>query len=272
MSSQGGWGVPGHGSLVETYETELFWGGDNAKGLVLFKNAVISGATRDAGNTPTTLLRGGLLLGVVDASGEHEEWDADATDGTQEIRGILTNEMRAQDFDGNNADRVFRVAVRGPVKATSLLIQGAALVGHADEYLARRQLHLGGFILDDDPHGYKAGINPRTLAVAANTTVTAAQNGTIFFQTQAGATTFTLPAIKAGLRYTFISLVDQNMIVTSAAGDDIIVENDVAADTITFSTSSKKMGAQLTLAAEYANGTLKWVKQSQPGFTETPAT
>lgn len=272
MTSLGGFGVPGMGAGAPTYESEILWGGDESKGLALFQGCVYSGAIRAAGMTPTTLIPPGLLIGKVSASGEEEEWDSTATDGTQNIDGVTPNSFRAQDFEANNQDRLFRKLVRGPVKAKRLLIKGAAFVGHADEFLARRQMAQAGFIFDDDPFNYLSGLTIRSEAVSANTSVAAAQNGTTFFQTQAGATTFTLPEIKAGLEYTFISLVDQNMIIASSEGDNIIIENDVSADSITFSTASKKMGAQLTLESRYANGTLKWIKRSQPGFTETTAT
>ena len=270
MSSQGGWGVPGMGSLVQTYETEILWGGDESKGLCLFGNCVYSGASRDAGNTPTTILRAGNLFGTVSSTGEREEWDATATDGTQDLSGILPNEQRAQDFDGNNADRLFRTLLRGPVKAAALLIRGSALVGHADEYLARRQLVRAGFILDDDPFGYKAGVNPRTQYHVASYQVLATENGTQFFA--GAAATFTLPAIKAGLRYVFTNTTNTAMAIASTAGDDIVKIHDASADSITFSTASEMIGAQAEIWSEYVNGTLKWLSRLEPGFTATYAT
>ena len=270
MSSQGGWGIPGSGSLVETYETEILWGGDESKGLCLFGNAVYSGAARDAGNTPTTILRAGNLFGTVLAANELEEWDPTATDGTQNIAGILSNEMRAQDFDGNNTDRLFRTLLRGPVKADQLLIAGSALVGHAQEYLARRQLSRAGFILSDDPFGYKAGVNPRSSYHVANYQVLATENGTLFLA--GAAATFTLPAIKAGLAYTFVNTTNTAMAIASTEGDNIVKVNDASADSITFSTASEMIGAQATLKSEYVNGTLKWLVNLEPGYTATYAT
>src|SRR5688572_3055882 len=137
----GGWGVPGVGAARTVSESEILWGADQARNAALWKSTKFSGASRDAGNSPTTVLRPGLIFGKVTATGEFEEWDADASDGTQFIGGVLDSELRAQDYDATNQDRVFRMLVaRAPIKASAMLIQGLALVGHVDEYLARRQL------------------------------------------------------------------------------------------------------------------------------------
>src|SRR5574343_1588493 len=119
--SMGGWGVPGVGADRSVTESVILWGAEHARNGVLWQSAVLSGAARDAGNSPTTVLRPGLILGKVTSTGELEEWDADASDGTENIWGVLDTEIRAQDFDATDADRVFRVIVgRAPLKASSL--------------------------------------------------------------------------------------------------------------------------------------------------------
>ena len=150
MTSLGGFGVPGVGALDQTYEQEVLWGGDNGKGLALFKSAVIDGAARDAGNTPTTVLRPGLLLGKVTATGKLKQWDNAALDGTETVYGVLLEQLRMTDEDGNNVDRVVRVLVWGPIKVGALLIQGATFKGHADESAARTELKAKNFMLDDE--------------------------------------------------------------------------------------------------------------------------
>jgi len=94
MTALGGFGKPGAGAISRNTVAELLWGGDNAKGLALFQSAVISGTARDDGNTPTTVLRPGLILGIITSSGEYAEWDPDATDGTQNIAGVLAEELK----------------------------------------------------------------------------------------------------------------------------------------------------------------------------------
>jgi hypothetical protein len=258
MTALGGFGKPGAGAISRNTVAELLWGGDNAKGLALFQNAVISGTARDDGNTPTTVLRPGLILGIIASSGEYAEWDPDATDGTQNIAGVLAEELKAQDFDGNDADRVIRVLVRGPVKNTPLLIEGTALDGDTDEYLARRQMALAGFVFDDDPMHQKAGLAPRYATKITDYTVTADENGTTYFATTADAE-FTLPALKAGLSYEFIRASDHELVVASAEGDNLVVGNDLSADSVTFTTASEQIGARVRVTGVYLSGTLKWL-------------
>ena len=260
MTRLGGWGVPGTGALDITTEYEILWGGDRAKGLVLEQSAVYSGAARDAGNTPTTVLRAGLIMGKVTSSGELEEWDADASDGTQDIWGVLPYELRAQDFEANNADRVAPVIVRAPLKAAGLLIQGSALVGHADEFLARKVLHDAGYILDDDPQGFKAGYGNRVAVVTGTTdTLTAAENGTTIFYNNAASVTVTLPAIKPGLEYTLVRTGDEEFVITSGEGDNVIITNDLSADSVTFTTATEHLGVTVKVRSVYVGTTLKWM-------------
>lgn len=265
MSSFGGFAVPGQGAAVFTSEREIIPQGFESRN-ALFKSAVISGAARDAGNSPTTVLRPGLLLGKVTSSGELEEWDADASDGTQNIAGILWKELRATDFDGNNADRAFTVLVgRCPLVAGNLLIQGTALTSHADEYLARRQLAAAGFQMDDDPFGYLAGQGNRVSYEAATTdTLTAAQNGMTLFYENAASVTVTLPAIQPGLEYTLMRVADEEFIVASPTADNIICGGDLSADSVTWTTAGQQIGAGLRLRSMYVSTTLKWVVEVLP--------
>ena len=258
MSSFGGYGVPGTGAIQETTPREIFWGGDRAKGLVVTQNGHYSGAIRDAGNSPTTVIRPGLLVGALTSGGKLEEWDGDAADGTENIAGVVAEEFRATDFDGNNSDRALDVVVRAPLKASQLLIQGTALTSHVDEFLARRQLHAMGCQLDDDPQGYKAGAAHRYSAKAASYTVVEADNGTTFVAHTADAT-FTLPTIHAGLEYEFVRLDDFELAVASAEGDNMIGGNDASGDSITFTTAGEQIGARVKVVSIYANGTLKWL-------------
>jgi len=268
MTRLGGFGQPGIGSLVQTAEREIYWGGDDSHHRPLLVNGIVAGAARDAGNTPTTVLRPGLLLGTL--SGQFIQWDATATDGTQFLTGVLPTEIRATDFDGNNADRVLAVAVRAPLRASQLLILGAALVGHAQEYEARRQLVEAGFVLDDDPMGFLAGKGNRVEAKGANYTIVAADNGKLFLAT--AAATFTLPALKSGLSFVIEQTADANLGLASAEGDNIVVKNDASADSVTFSTSGEKIGARVRVSSAYVSGTLKWLLDTEPGFTATIVT
>jgi hypothetical protein len=259
MSSLGGFGKPGQGAAVFTNDREIVAVGyDN---LCLFKSAVISSAARDAGSTPTTVLRPGLLLGKVTSSGEFEEWDADASDGTQNIAGINRTDITVLDQYGTAVDRVPpSVYQRGVFMASQLLIQGSALVGHADEFLARRQLWNAGCVLDDDMFGYLAGGGSRVALVTGTAdTLTAAENGTTLFYNNVAAVAVTLPAIQPGLEYEIVRTADEELVVSSGEGDNIIMGNDLSADSVTFTTAGEQIGARVKVRSVYVGTTLKWL-------------
>lgn len=265
MSAFGGFATPGFGAAAYTSEREILWGRDDQHLPLLFRNSIISGAARDAGNTPTTLLRRGLILGKVDASGELEEWDADASDGTQNIAAVLNCELRATDFDANNTDRAFATLLCGPIIAAQMLIEGVALVGHTHEYLARRIMHKMGFRFDDDPQGFKAGLIDRFDLVTGTTdALTADENGKTLFYNNAASVTVTLPALKPGLEYTLMRAADEEFVVASAEGDNIVVGNDLSADSITFTTASEQIGAGVRVRGVYLGTTLKWLAEIVP--------
>lgn len=256
----GGWGTPGVGAERTVTESELLWGADHAHNAVLWKSGVVSGAARDDGNTNfTTILRPGLILGKVTSGGEFAEFDSAATDGTEQFAGILDTELRAQDFDAANQDRVFRVIVaRAPIKARKLLVEGAAFVGHADEFILRRTMAMAGFVFDDDPVGYLTGLHERTVAKTANYTVLTSDNGTLFTNLGAAAKIeFTLPAIKKGLHFSFYSEDNDGIEVLSATADTLVVHNDVAADSVDLATTARNIGGRLDVRAN--SDASKWL-------------
>lgn len=259
MTSFGGFAVPGMGVLVETTEYEIIWGSERGQGQVLEQNGNYSGTMRDAINSPTTVIRAGMLMGKITSGEELLEWSAIATDGSQNIFGIVPYELRAQDFDATDQDRVAGIIVRAPLKAAQLLIEGTNLVGDTDEFLARRQLHAMGCILDDDTNGNLAGAATRYERVTGTTdTLTASQNGLKLFYSNAASVTVTLPALIPGLIYDLVREGDEEFIVASAAGDDVIVGNDLSADSVTFTTASEHMGAWVRVESLYMGTTLKW--------------
>ena len=259
MTSFGGFAVPGMGVLVETTEYEIIWGSERGQGQVLEQNGNYSGTMRDAINSPTTVIRAGMLMGKITSGEELLEWSAIATDGSQNIFGIVPYELRAQDFDATDQDRVAGIIVRAPLKAAQLLIEGTNLVGDTDEFLARRQLHAMGCILDDDTNGNLAGAATRYERVTGTTdTLTASQNGLKLFYSNAASVTVTLPALIPGLIYDLVREGDEEFIVASAAGDDVIVGDDLSADSVTFTTANEHMGAWVRVESLYMGTTLKW--------------
>lgn len=265
MATQlGGFGIPGQGTLELSTPRELLWGGDNRSIQALWINAQISGAARDDGNDPTTVLRGGLVLGKITASGKMIEWIPTATDGSQNIAGVLdVSNLKAQDYNAANADRWLRVLVRGPVLASQLLLDGTAFTSSAYEFLARRQMVQSGFIFDDDPFGMKAGKGRAPSYKTTDFSVTEDENGTTYYI--GGLATGTLPTIKAGLEYIFVGVADSAWTITSAEGDNMVVLNDASADSINITTATELIGAVVKVRSDYVNGTLKWISEENIG-------
>lgn len=259
MSGFGGWAVAGQGALEQTSEREIIWGGDDRQPGILRRNAVIDGAARDAGNSPTTVLRRGLLLGKVTATGQYKEWNPDGSDGSEYLAGILNVELRAQDFNATNIDRAFAILTKAPLRAAQLLVEGTALTSSTDGPLARRQLRAMGCVLDDDPAGHLAGAERYETNADTADTLTAADNGKTIFYTNAAAVLVTLPAAAPGLEFDIIRAGDEEIVVASPTADNIIVGNDLSADSITFTTSGQHLGARIKLRSAYVGTTIKWI-------------
>lgn len=109
-------------------------------------------------------------------------------------------------------------------------------------------------------------------AKTADYAVVAADSGTVFVTTgAAGAVNFTLPSVAtAGLEFTFVNTVDQNMVITATAADTMVLVNDAAADSVTFSTASEKIGASVTCISDGTNWLV--LHHSDEAQTATAAT
>lgn len=107
---------------------------------------------------------------------------------------------------------------------------------------------------------------------ATSYTVLATENGAQYNTFGAsGAVTFTLPTIALGLSYTFVNVVDQNMVIAfNSLG---IADGSITAASATFSTSSHKRGSAARVVAIDSDGagTLKWLFQNIGGTTATIA-
>lgn len=144
--------VMGIGTRVDALSTRpiLFVSDGRVRATIVMRT--LSGAARDAVNSPNSTLRGGMVLGKITAGGKLIQYDSAAADGSQTPYGILLDDTRVVDENGNNVDQQVRVLVSGDIRATQLLIKGAAFVGHANEAAARTALKAVGkcFIFDDE--------------------------------------------------------------------------------------------------------------------------
>jgi Bacteriophage lambda head decoration protein D len=257
------WSNAGTYPLVSTAEVQVWTG---REGHTLPGSVQLISSTVDAGNTPTTSLRPGLLLGQITASGLWKHYDPAAIDGSQVARLVLNYGVGMLGSDGIAAAKEGPVLVTGVLNSSNLLLLDNA---------ARKQLALSGrYTFNDDlssrftagaPHLYEITIG------AGTRTVTAAEVGALFVPTVACA--FTLPAIAAGLGpFEFLNAVDGNMSVASAEGDNMVLTNDLTADSLAFSTASNKIGGRARVQANAA-GT-KWYVEilSPPACVVTVAT
>ena len=81
----------------------------------------ISSAARDSGNTPTTTLRPGLVLGRLNSSGKFKEYNNSRGDGTETAVCILRHQVKVVDSDGNACDAQAVGVIHGYVDASKLI-------------------------------------------------------------------------------------------------------------------------------------------------------
>lgn len=224
---------PGLESVLETVQNQFWWGRSEQQ---TFLPATISGAARDAGNTVTDVLRGGLLLGRVTSTGYLKEWNPTGTDGSEVIFGVLAAPLKMTDATANT-DRFSYVFVAGNCYSDRLLVPGNAdegIVGDAQEFNVLNQLTDKRIILDKHvQYGNAYTYRPRYLTaaeIAADAvTVTTADHGRTFDMAAADATTtVTLPAAKVGLTFTVVSRAAQTTTIALASGTVVIPGNAAA--------------------------------------------
>lgn len=235
------WRTPGNFGLDTTIERQVF----AEHPLTHWHQGMVIGSARDSGNSPATLLRPGLLMGQISASGKWKEWNPTGTDGSEICKGVLIRDPAMQ-IAATNVDRwVAAILTSGFVKAADLLVPGTAshtIVGNAHEHTVRRQMKMRGFLFDDEYDGSVDTVGHLALGlplveeeVADDVTVVAADHGREFVVVGAtAAVTFTLPTITGSLAFRFRNRSAQNMIIKSAAGDDISTTGDDAADDVSF--------------------------------------
>lgn len=241
---------PGSGAVNQSSEVAVWTGREqrNEYGTMQIKSTAV-----DAGNTPTTYLRAGLVLGKITATGLLKEYAPTSTDGSQIAYCVLAQGLSMLDNVGVAAQRQGHVLLKGILQAASLTLL---------DNMARKQLLLSGRYLFDDAISSPLGssLHYSEVSKGADYTVVAADAGTLFTAIT-GAVTFTLPAIAPGLGpFEFLNTVDAAMAVTGAAANLIVTDGNATASTITFSTSSHKIGGRVRFRANAA-GT-KWYMEN----------
>lgn len=125
--------TPGMGTEQFTTDTDaanILYGGAGLYTARYVGYAVISGTARDAGNTPTDVLRPGCIMGIISASGKWAQFTSGASDGTQYARGILMALGLTTQQDGANQDRFMAtILVGGVVNPEALCLASTAGYG-----------------------------------------------------------------------------------------------------------------------------------------------
>lgn len=256
--------APGFTAARETDECQIWAAGKGGWTGVVEAKVQIKSTQTDSGNSPTTTLRGGIILATKTSDGLQYVYDGHANDGTQLPVAVLDH---YQDMlvNGVATDR-FTMAIR----RAALLKEGEVL---GEDAHALAVLLRSGSMLDSlTPHGglFQNRYRKRQLK-AADYTVTAADNGDLFVATT-GAVVFTLPTKALGLCFEFFNTVDANMsIISAGSADDIIADGDAGADTVAFSTASHKIGshARMTCISIATAGTLAWMFENLGGTAAT---
>lgn len=251
--------APGLQDAIEAQEAEILWNGRRGQDLVATKKVTVLSSTVDSGNTPQTTLRGGNLLAVVDSSGKISTYSPDATDGRQIAVGILEH---AQDMlvNGVATDRFTQMLVHGLVREGELL----NLDPRARQQLGQR------FVFDRETSPQAGALmHPRGIyRKSSNYALTANDSGLLFLAT--AAVNFTLPSKQNGLAFRFVQTADANMVITGSS--DLIAKGNASATTVTFSTSSEKIGSHVLVECLYVGtGTLKWLITNLGATTPTVA-
>ena len=106
-----------------------------------------------------------------------------------------------------------------------------------------------GRYVEVDEYGKVANFawSKRYVTKTASYTVLRTESGTCFVSTGATADyVFTLPAISTGpWHFEFIAGADYNLTVTAGTADTMVAYNDLAADSLAFSTNSEQIGGRI---------------------------
>jgi hypothetical protein len=254
----GSYGIPGQTDIYTSVEATIQWGG--FFGPFTWQYAVIDSAAVDAGNTPTTFLRPGLLMGIKTATNTWVAYAYTNTDGSQVAQGILTIDMDMIDpYTNAGAARNVPMLSSGPVKSSQII---------GLDNLSRSQLR-GRFLFDDDLPNIRSFypyINTRVFTTSPYQ-VLATDCGSLLIANAAGAFVFTLPPIADGLTFTFLNYAAQNMTVSSTEGTNIISDTNLSASNVIFSTASHKQGGMVDFWSFYDGSVLKWAFASLSAST-----
>ena len=245
--------APGIGAAVETFEQAITWG---RQASLIYAPVVISSTATDPTNVPTTLLRPGLCMGIITATGQWSNYSASNSDGTQIAQGILPVGFQMVDpFTQLTQTKAWGMLVGGAIKAANII----GLDNNARAQLSPR------FLFDDFLQGvpndnYRFPWNS-FVSKTASYAIQPTDNFTLFDNTgAAGPITFTLPPILNGYSIGIRVVTNQNVLVTSNEGANIIALNNASANTLAYQTGAQLIGGYMALFTN-PQGT-KWILEN----------
>lgn len=248
--------VPGFQAKNESQESEVTWSSRQGVDLVATRGVVIDATSVDAGNVPTTTLRGGLVMAIASGSGHAIPYDPDGNNGSQIAVGVLEDSVKME-IDGVATQRFTQLIVQGMVSESQLT--------GLDE---RARLQLAGKLQFDNV-ATKPGVmmHPRGVyRMSGSKTLQASESGLLFLAT--AAATFTLPTAANGLAYRIAQTADADLVISGSS--NLIHKGSNSASSVAFSTTSQKIGSQVLVECVYTNtDTLKWLVTNLGG---TPVT
>jgi hypothetical protein len=266
--------APGIQSTIETTEFEGRWWAENGENRTLKFGYTVSSTAADAGNTNlTTTLRAGLVMAVKTSDNKLYPYDPTATDGTQNPVGVLPHAVNTlNNMTAAAVDKYVPLWVGGCFDPKKIITTTGSLDANAQRLLAQLGFVFNVWPATNGGTGVQLGSEAfhdwgRTDTKAADYTVTAADNGKMF--TATAAVNFTLPTIAVGLAYTFVQTADANMVITG--NNNILVDGDAAASTITYSTASHKIGSICHVRAIRVGSAYLWLAQNLGETTQTIA-
>ncbi len=202
-----------------------------------------------------------VWLGQKTADGTWTNYAATNTDGSEVAAGVLITALRMQMIaTGLNAARFYGVLVGGPVQAAKLLgLDNNARACMSDHFWFDDALNFPG------NHWFPYR---RFQSKTANYTLVPSDNFSEFDNLGAsGAVTFTLPPIANGYSFGFHVLANQNVLITSNEGGNVVALNNASASTVAFQTGSQLIGGGFLIFSNPA-GT-KWIVEGNSAGVNT---
>jgi len=260
--------MPGIHSVYETQEAVLGWG---RRHLEVLRGFGIHSSATDAGNSPNTLLRAGLLMALHNTEDYLMPWDPDSTGRQGQIFGVLGHSQNMLDASGTAKSRIHGdIIIGGPVKSDMLIIPGESsrgIAGNDYEYLVRNQMATR-FLLDNFPDylpgGAASGVRQAGLKITQNASLDESHSGRTIYVEGTGAITLTLPSAKPGLNYRIIEVAGNALTIQTVSSQKIYGIGTWTDDT-SMTLSAAQGGGGVDLVADQIGSELAWYAEEIAG-------